>query len=179
MSRGNIDRHRDNLKTMGANSSTAHARKAQAGLDIAKGSSVKQALIKAGYAQSTASKPAANGLSASHCLEAAAKEYPDAVPSKLVHLARRAMAGKLRSWIDHPANLTKAKGGEVARMADVVERWYGANEPNNPSDRKFGERLATFAAAYKLAVKRGLIDEDGQPTGKRAALPTPRQDGAK
>ena len=147
-------------------STTRQARLAKAGLDVAQGKPVKHALIAAGYAESTARNPDRNGLSASQCLAAAAEEFPDAVPSNLVQLARRAMAGKLKSWTENPANLTKAKGGEVARMADVVERWYGNHEPNNPADRLFADRLAAFGEAVKEAQRRGLIDEQGRRIGR-------------
>ena len=153
---------------MGADSTTRQAKLADAGLLIANGSSVKQALIKQGYAPSTAAKPKGNGITARACLDAAAIEYPDAVPTKLVNLARRAMGAKLRSWVNEPAKLTKAKGGEVARMADVVERWYGSHEPDDPSSRRFDHRLAAFADAVEEAKRRGLLDSKGRLTGKRA-----------
>lgn len=148
-------------------SSTRQARLADAGLLVAQGSSVKQALIQQGYAESTARNPQRNGIAARQCLDAAAKEYPDAVPQKILQRARRAMGQKLAQWNDNPAALNKAKGGEVARMVDVVERWYGTHAPGNPSDRLFADRLATFAGAVEEAKRRGLLDDAGQLVRRR------------
>ena len=131
---------------------------AQTGLDLLQNPNLSQAqaLVKNGYKASTARLPKQNGLSASQCLEAAAVLYPDAVPTKLVSEARRAMASKLASWRD-PAKLDKARGGELARVLDVVERWYGASKPDDPGSRLLENRLQVFASAVIEAQRRGLL----------------------
>lgn len=124
-------------------------RKVLAGQHMLAGKSVKQSLIAAGYAESTASVPGSHGLSADVCIpEALAIEGPEG-SHKLVQAIRRAVLLKVQAVSKDDHALSKAKLGELSRAMDTIEKYHGAGagDVDGLGDvRTFAERLKWIQA---------------------------------
>ena len=130
-------------------SGRTNMRKALAGLNYLKGMSAAQAIEHAGFAPSTAKKPASNGLTANRCIDEAVKVWPEVNPSTLVAKARRAFGNKLQDVIDGKAKNVRL--GELARAVDVAERHYGGDSGTIDDARRFGTRLAWLCEVLSSA----------------------------
>lgn len=141
---------------------------ALAGLHLMDGKTQKQALMQAGYAESTARRPTANNLTAQRCIQAAAEVFPEADPSHLVQQARRALGKKLDQLVNDPKYCSEQRPGEVARIVEVVEKAHGHRVDGGGKDldpRTFAERVV-----WLQQLKLELDKLTGQNVGE---LPSP------
>ena len=131
---------------------------ADAGVDIMNGASAKQALVKVGYAESTAQAPARNGISAIQCVDAARKRYKLVEPGKLVSLARRALVLKLEQLCDttKPKAMSATRISELAKTAQVCEQFYSDTTTTESSPRQFVDKLEWLQAVAHEMHKRKL-----------------------
>lgn len=130
-------------------------RKARAGLFILEGMSTAEALIKAGYAPSTAHCPKRNGLTAEQCLLEARALDPSADPMTLVADARRAALRTIRQLLKLPAHLVlDGKNiGAITKLWDTAERYHGRG-PIAPPSTNAGVSFTDRAIELKM-----LLDE--------------------
>ena len=126
-------------------------RKAMAGIHLLNGEgSAFRCLMKAGYSRATARR--LNGLSAKDCIDEAAKLDGMANPAKMLE------AGRSRAMLAiQSIEPSKARLGDVIKMLDTVEKYYGGHELT-PTNAILGltERLAQLAALMAVAQRKGL-----------------------
>ena len=135
-----------------------NSRKAMAGKYLLEGLSLKQALIRAGYAESTASTPKQHDLSAEACLREAGKLDPEADPRTLLSCARNTLLQKLQSIDPRKESLSS-----VARVVDIAEKHYrhipGQIDARGPGS--FVQRARAAKVCLDELERRGLLDEVG------------------
>ena len=128
-----------------------------AGRYMLDGLSLKQALMKAGYKESTARCPQLNGLNAKQCVELALKDGKETLPATLRASARELFQKKLDAGLDDPdtVSLTAA-----ARAAETVEKVYSHSDENKePDARSFADRLKWMQAVTAALNRReNVID---------------------
>ena len=135
---------------------STNIRKAMAGKYLLERLTLKQALIKAGYAESTARTPGQHGLSAEACLREAGKLDPEADPRTLLSCARNTLLQKLRSIDPRKESLSA-----VARTVDVVERHFRySGQIEVQGKRSFVERALLMKLCIEELEQRGLLDGD-------------------
>ena len=144
-------------------------RKAMAGLKILQGMRIGDALREAGFSKWTARAPAAKGLDAMGCLEEATKLDPECKPANLLASARRVFGKKLRQLEDDEEILKLARPGEIARTAEVAERYYGAGEPLDSLDE-------TRSPQERIEFLRALLNRfEAGPVIKLEPAPDPTE----
>jgi len=111
-----------------------------------------EALTKhGGYAASTAATPKANGVNAGQCVAEAIKLNPEVNPATLLEKARLLSETKIDSVLADPEAIKKARLGEVARMAEVMEKWHGdRSETQEMTPASFLERAKWVAELDRL-----------------------------
>ena len=128
-------------------------RRAMAGIHLLNGEgSQYRCLVKAGFSRSTARKVMQNGLTAERCIAEAAKLDGMANPAKMLE------AGRSRAMLAiQSLEPSKARLGDVIKMLDTVEKYYGGHELT-PTNAILGltERLAQLAALMAVAQRKGL-----------------------
>ena len=131
-----------------------NSRKALAGTYLLEGLSLKQALIKAGYAESTASTPKQHGLSAEECLREAGKLDPSADPMTLLASARKLLQRKLEL-----ADPRRESLSSVARVTDIAEKHYGRGQYHVvvQAARPFAERALELKLCLDELHRRGIL----------------------
>ena len=109
-------------------------RKALAGKYILENPScvLKEALVRAGYTETTASNPARNNLTADHCLAELRKLAPHVDPATAVEDGLATLQMKLAQCTYDEESLRKANLGQLARCVEVLNRWYGDRIPKTP-----------------------------------------------
>ena len=136
-------------------------RKALAGKYMLEGDTQKQALIKAGFAESTAAKPKANGLTADRCIPGALAVEGVEGSQKLIQATRRAYLHKLERISRSDKSIDDIRLGELARALDTIEKYHGAGVGDAAvldDVRSFADRLRWLKA---LAVE--MKDDTASP----------------
>ena len=122
----------------------------EAGRQILQGKSLKQALIGAGFAESTARCPKLHKLNAEECVALAVKADSTVSPVDLRLSARKLFQETLDCADPRKTSVTAA-----ARAAEIADKIGAADGQESPATaRTAGERLAFMAeliAAYKDA----------------------------
>ena len=95
---------------------------------------LKEALMRAGYAETTALKPTANGLTADRCLAELKKLAPHVDPATAVEDGLATLQMKLAQCTYDEDSLRKANLGQLARCVEVLNRWYGDRIPKTPDN---------------------------------------------
>lgn len=135
-------------------------RMARAGQFILDGMSTKRALIKAGFATSTASAPKANNLSAERCILEFSRLSGGNNPRNLLSETRAVGLRQIRAFAALPdASLTKGEAVRVIpRLLETMERYHGekSSAPPVSLDRTFAERAADVIDVVRELQRRGL-----------------------
>lgn len=151
-------------------------RKAAAGLAMLAGSTVRAALIGAGYSPATARTPKRNGVSADQCIEAARALYPEAEPGEILRSSREVMGKRLKQLLSDDDELRKHGIGQIARLTDVVERWYGDRDARDTQRARINEvdwtanvlraieRIRTERQRTIDVTNAASVSEDAPPT---------------
>lgn len=129
-----------------------NTRKAMTGVYLMQGQSLRESMIRAGFAESVAASPAANGISEDLCIEEAKKMESSAEPSNLLSAARSRFAQSLAVLDPSTARL-----GEVVKALEVSEKYYGKREL--PAGAGFGmvvDRMSVYLTVVQAAQARGL-----------------------
>lgn len=144
-------------------------RMAIAGLHMMQGKSQAESLVEAGYSPSTARNPAAKGLGAAVCMQAAVEQFPAVDPSHLVEQARRVLGRKLDQLATaSDQDIRHTPPREIARIFEVVEKAHGHRSGDGGRDldpRSFAERVV-----WLQQLKLELDKLTGQNVGE---LPSP------
>jgi hypothetical protein len=156
---------------MGESQTSYDHRKALAGIAMLSGVRTGKALIQAGFSPWTARVPKAKGLDAAVCIAEAAKVDPECRPANLLTKAR----GRLRELLDDDGRWKRARVGEVARMIESCERYYGAGrgldalgEGETLEDRS---RLVSALTAFVEEKARQLKAGSGESGGDNREAP--------
>ena len=162
----------------------AEIRRAKAGLAILEGASTRQALLRAGYAPSTASRPAEHGLGADRCVAAARKQYPLEEPGKLVSLSRQLLARRLELALGVQERSAKGKlkrleavaVGEAVKSAALIEQWYGGHDGDTAADaRRFVDRLTWIECLGAELRRRSVVSSDGDAAPQPVVVEAPAE----
>jgi len=139
-------------------------RRARAGLFVLQGMSLKQALMKAGYAEVTARAPTANGLTAERCLLEASKLDKSSDPGTMLEAARRLGLRQVRAWLKLGDSRLTDKVGALAipRLVETIERYHGAADVAavERESRSFVDRAFTMRAVIEELDKRGMLKDE-------------------
>lgn len=124
-----------------------NVRLALTGIGLLNGLSRKQAAIEAGYTPSTAS---CGYLTNSRAVAEAAKLDPERDPANLLVTAR----GRLAQLLADDSKWQRAKIGEVARLIETTERYFGAGHPlDSLGERETLEERGQLVAALTRFVE--------------------------
>ncbi len=135
----------------------ANLQMAEAGLAKLRDPSLSQfqALVKAGYSESTARNPGRNQLSVNRCIEEAWKLSPEAKPRHLLAKTRKLVARRLDSALaNHDMNDVS-----LIQLAALAEKNY--SDTSRPGDgvgdaRSFAARCRWVTDLFAEMKKQGL-----------------------
>lgn len=152
-------------------------RRARAGVFIYEGLSLKQALISAGYSETTASTPTQHGLTAETCLTEAAKLDKRYDPATILRGSRRLTKRLVDAWNAKPdAALTEKVGAlAIPRLVETIERYHGAVKADDTSEsRTFVQRAFIVQETLTELRRRGLLKRTENEDSRDTAEPSER-----
>ena len=165
----------------------SEVRHAMTGIGILQGKSMAQAGTEAGFAASTMTAPKRNGITATHCIEQAARLDPGLDPATLLRKIRRLADAKLNFLFTPSGELSKAGKSaslsHVAKMLDIGEHYYGASAETEAelTPRAYVDRMelaGRVMAEYKRRTGKTLGSaqqaEKPPPPELDDTSPTPR-----
>jgi len=124
----------------------------EAGRLILQGSSLKQALIKVGFSESTARCPKLNNLNAEQCVKLALDSDETTNPSKLRESANKLFQKTLDTADPEKTGLVAA--ARAAEIAGKIDHRAGQHEPQRP--RSLEERIHAAALLILQCEGRGM-----------------------
>ncbi len=157
-------------------------RMARAGCFVLQGMSLKRALIRAGYSESTARKPRRNGLTAERCLIEASKLDKSADPRTLLRESRALAIRQVKALAALPDS--RLVDGDPARIIprilETAERWHGdtPDDPESRSRRDFTRRAADVLELVSELQRRGMMPGH-ENAGSRDTGPAPAVEDAR